>query len=89
MEIASLGPNNLTVCDCCGLLILNQLPNEVDWLEELCDQLKTHIATSPKCKEYYDNLPSFKDVLGIYGSDPDFTGGLSPEEFIKKQRGGE
>jgi len=27
-----------------------------------------------------------KSIFDLYGSDPDFTGGLTPEEFIRKQR---
>jgi len=65
-EHCQIGPNHITCCDACGKLIYNQLQSPREAFKKNCDDLERHIAQSPKCKEYYDNLPTFDDIKGIW-----------------------
>ena len=84
MEISQLGPNHLSVCDCCGVLLHNQLTDIREAMDALHEGLKAHIEMTPKCKAYYNALRSSLDDL--CGSCPDFRDRLSREEFIMKYK---
>lgn len=47
--------------------------------------IPTEILVS-SVKEYMEGVPG-KSILDMYGSDPDFTGGVDPAEFLRRQRG--
>lgn len=60
MYTANVGGHFVTACGCCDLLMSNKISC---W--ECSDQLEAHLEKTPKCKEWYDNLPTFADIRGI------------------------
>ena len=62
MQVASFKKHTVTECEACGLLIAVKNPHDVEKIGEAYQQ---HLSYYGKCRKYHDDLPSFKDVLGI------------------------
>lgn len=86
MFISNTGNHTVTECCCCKkLMSVKDKKEGYGSIAKIHELYIDHLQKNEKCKTYHDNLPTLSDMKGIL-SDVDITDGLSPEDFVRKQR---
>ena len=67
MDSASFEHNTVGECGCCGAVFVVKGAYKIS---EMTDAYEEHLASTPACKEWHDNLPTLESMRGILGPAP-------------------